>query len=167
MSSKKAFFNNVSLILGVSCAIITLVIMVVSGSPFDMLHKTYSDNAIPPIWVWGLSSILLSFLSGCGAGILLGNLIHGKLSGNHEHSAYKGMIFFVALFFLSNAHYPIFFVAERFFISLIISVVAIAAAVLCALFWAKPSPLSTVLVSLFALWQMYVTFINVCVLLKI
>ena len=167
MSPKKTLFNSIAFVSGTLCSVLTLVIMAVSGSPYEMLHKIYANNAIPPIWIWWLACILVSFLAGYGAGILLENLKSGKLAGDHEHSAYKGLIFYVTFFLLSNSHYPLFFVAERFFISLTITLFSIIAAALCAFFWSKPSPLSTVLISFFILWQIYVAFINVCILIKI
>lgn len=167
MSEKKSIFTNISIISGITCAAISLIVIFLSGSPLDMLHKTNESNAVPPIWVWGISSIVFSFLAGYAAGILIGNMFCGRIKGGIESSAYIGLIFFVILLFLSNLHYPLFFVAERFIISLLIAILAFASAIACAVFWAKPSPLSTVLISIFSLWLIYVAFVNVCILLKL
>ena len=167
MSTQKSTFTNISLICGIVSAALTLIIIFVSGSPYDMLHKTDSSNAIPPIWVWGIASTLFSFLSGYAAGILVGSMWCGKIIGSSEISAYRGLILFVALFFLSNAHYPLFFVAERFIISIIPALLSIIFAIACAVFWAKPSPLSSILISIYSVWMIYVSFVNVCILIKI
>ena len=167
MSEKKSIFTNVSLISGITCAVISLLVIFLSGSPLDMLHKTDGTNTVPPIWVWGISSVVFSFLSGYAAGILIGNMFCGRIKGGIESSAYIGLIFFVILLFLSNLHYPLFFVAERFIISLLIAFLAFAATIACAVFWAKPSPFSTVLISIFSLWLIYVSFVNVCILIKL
>lgn len=166
MSTQKSTFTNISIFCGITSAVLTLIIIFVSGSPYDMLHKTDSSNAIPPIWVWGIASTIFSFLAGYATGILIGNMWCGKITGDNEISAYRGLIFFVALFFLSNAHYPLFFVAERFIISLIPAILSIVFAIACAAFWAKPSPLSCVLISVYSIWMIYVSFVNVCVLIK-
>ena len=167
MSNKKSTFTNISLICGIVSAALSLLIIFLSGSPYDMLHKIDSENTLPPIWVWIVSSTVFGFLSGYAMGILIGNMWCGKIVGANEISAYRGLIFFVALFFLSNAHYPLFFVAEKLIVSLVITILAIISAIACAILWAKPSPLSSVLVSVYALWLIYVAFVNVCVLIKI
>ena len=167
MSTKKSLFTNISLICGIASSAITVLIFFISGSPFDMLHKVDLGNTLPPIWVWGISSAVFSFLSGYAAGILIGNMWCGKIVGNNEISAYRGLICFVALIFLSNLHYPLFFVAVRFLISLAVAMIGIIVAIACAVFWAKPSPLSSVIISVYSLWMLYVSFVNICLIIKI
>lgn len=167
MSTKKNTFTNISLICGIASAAISLIIIFLSGSPHEMLHKTDANNTVPPVWVWGISSAVFCFLSGYAAGILIGNMWCRKITGTNEISAYRGLIFFVSLLFLSNAHYPLFFVAEKLLISLIVVIIAIVSAIACAIFWAKPSPLSSVLVSVYSLWLIYVAFVNTCIIIKI
>ena len=166
MSNKKSIFTNISLICGIASAALSLLIIFLSGSPYDMLHKIDSGNTLPPIWVWGISSTVFGFLCGYAMGILIGNMWCGKIVGSNEISAYRGLVFFVALFFLSNAHYPLFFISEKLIIALIIALLAIVVAIACAVFWAKPSPLSSVLISVYSLWLIYVAFVNVCILIK-
>ena len=166
-TSKSISFSGISLILGVICAFIKLISVVISGSPFEMIHKLDPNGIIPSVWIWNLCGIILYFLAGCAAGIAVNETNSKRLCGTKEASAYKVGLFFISLLFLGILHYPLFFVCERLLISLLVAVISVICSVMCAVLWSKISSFAALIMTSFAFYSVYVAFINICILMSI
>lgn len=164
--SKGITFNGLSLTLGIICAFIKIVSVVMSGSPFDMIHKLDPNGIIPSFWLWNICGIILYFLAGNAAGIVINDVSKRSNCGPIAIYGYKGGMFFVALFFLGILHHPLFFICERLLTSLIVAVAACVCAVMCAVFWTKISSAATVIMISFAFYSLYITLINICILVS-
>ena len=159
-SVTKKQFNNIPLTCAIIAAIICALTMWISGNPYDMIHKLDSKNMIPPVWLWRLTNIIWFFLLGFGAGKVISEVGSGCISGEREIGAYKGGLFFISATFLALVHYPLFFSAERIFISLIIILISEVCSLLCAAIWSKVSSLATIIMSAYSFWLFYTIFIN-------
>ena len=159
-------FNNLSLTCAIIAAVICALTLWMSGSPYEMVHKLDSKNILPPIWIWRLTYLIWFFLLGLGVGKIMSAACAGCISGEREISAYKGGIFFITAFFCALIHYPLFFSAERIFISLIIALVAVLCSLICAVIWSKISTFTSVVMYAYSFWLFYTIFINACILFQ-
>ena len=163
----KSKLGNIPLIFAIISAVIGLSVIICSGSPYDLIHKIKLDDLLPPIWIWCLSSLILNFLTGYALGCIMSSVASKRLCGEKEIRAYQGIIFFIGSIFLSLAHYPTFFVAEKLVIALILSVVSIMLSLICFILWTKVSFISSIIMATFTLWGGYVAYVNLRVLLSI
>jgi tryptophan-rich sensory protein len=106
----------------------------------------------------------MMFLSGMAAGITVNEIKSGKLTLKKEREAYRGGLYFISMFFLSLIHYPLFFACERILISLIISIITVVCATLCAIMWSGISSVACVMMSANAFFSVYIAFINLNIL---
>ncbi len=165
--SDKTKQNNIPLIIGIMFAAIGLSVIILSGSPYEMLHKISNDKLIPPLWIWCGSELLQKFLVGYALGTVITLIGAKRICGANEIKAYQGIIFLIILIFLAIAHYPIFFIAEKLFVSVIISILALICSIICICLWTKISFLSTVIMLPSTAWSAYVTFVSARVMLNL
>lgn len=158
--------NTISIILASIYTILTLLVRLISGSPFDMLHKFNTSNLLPPIWLFNLCSLFWAFIIVYAAGIIINQVSCGKCRGKMEICSYKGGLFFVSVLFLSLIWYPVFFIAERPFIALIVSLSMAICSALCAFFWSGINRIAALIVAAYTLWSSYIVFINLSVLFQ-
>ena len=165
--SDRSKSNNTPLILGIVLALIGLFVIICSGSPFDTLHMLNEKDILPPIWIWCATLLVLKFLEGYALGCLLTLLSTKRLCGNKEIKAYQGGIFFIAYVFLTLAHYPILFIAERPLAAVLISAAAFISSVICFIIWTKTAFLPCAVMALNTIWAFYVTFVSARVLINL
>lgn len=165
-SSKINRFGGVSLICGIICSLLCAGSVLISGSPFEMIHKLNVGHALPPMWLWGFLSFVWGFLVGSAAGTVIAETFCSKAHNEREICAYKGGLFFLGALFFFALHYPLFFVAERLFFAMVSVLIALACACLCALFWSKVSIYATVIMVSFAFWLFYVLFVTLSIIVQ-
>lgn len=139
---------------------ITLSVIILSGSPYDMLHKFNATDIIPPIWIFNIFTTIWAFIIGYTAGYVIYGTSHIRQRIEISLNACKGGIFFVSFTFLYHIWYPLFFIAERPLISLLISIFAIVCAAVCSFFWTKISGYVSLTIAAYALWLSYISFVN-------
>ena len=156
---------------GIRYGIIACAICVISRilfeNPLEMLHIVNGRHLLPPMWLYNVISYILFFLIGFSAGSIA-DMTSSKINcGRAEVLAYKGGIYFCFCFFSSIIHYHCFFLGQRLFLALLISVVCTICAVVCAVSWrnARPST-SSLIMFFFALWQLYICFVSLSVFLR-
>lgn len=169
MSGSKAFgkslFNGCSVIVGSICVGIYVIMLTISGSPYEMIHKLDIGKMIPPMWMWRVFSIVWIFLSGVAAGLVVYERICHRIAGERELRAYRGGIYFISSFFLTIVHYPLFFCLERLMIAFLVALLAMIGAAVSSVIWSKVSAISSVILAGNAFWLLYVTFISACLLI--
>lgn len=165
--SIKAKHNNLPLIIGCIFALIGIAVIFASGSPYDLLHKISIYRVIPPLWMWCLSTVIFDFLTGFALGLICSDIFSNGACREREISAYQGCIFFAVSFLLFLAHYPMLFVAERLVLALLIAIISLVCAGICFVFWAKISPIPTIIIVAYMLWLAYLTFANGYIILNI
>lgn len=165
--SDNAKSNNTPIIFGIIFAAISILIAICSGSPLDMLHKLEGIDIMPPMWLLCLSQLIVIFLAGYALGALVLQLSSKRLCGEKEVKAYQGGIFFIAFTFLSFAYYPVFFVAEKPLIAVLISVMAIICSAISFAIWSKISFSACMIMALNTLWFAYITFLSIKVLISL
>ena len=165
-ASKNGLLNTYSLICGAVCAFFCIMTMVISGSPYEMIHKFNSVGMLPPMWLWRLCFLVWSFLSGVSVGTVFYEGACGRLSPEREAVAYKGGIFFTFTLFLFCLQYPLFFSLERLFVSFLFALGALICSVFCAVIWSKIFRTASILLVGVSFWQLYAVFVNACVLIS-
>ena len=140
--------------------------VIISGSPFEMIHKMDVGNILPPMWLWGFLSLIWGFLVGYSAGVIFFYAIRKRSDKESELRAYKGGMFFLASAFFFVLHYPLFFVGGRMLIALIAALVAMACACACAFFWSRVAAFATIIMSAYAFWLFYVVFITLSIIFQ-
>lgn len=165
-SSRNNLFNGISLICGTICSIFFIGSVIISGSPFDMIHKFNVGNILPPMWLWGFLTLIWGFLVGYAAGIVIFETTYHKAHNEREICAYKGGLFFLSAAFFFVLHYPLFFVAERLLVSLLAILIAAACACLCAFFWSRITAFATVIMASYAFWLFYVVFVTLSIIFQ-
>lgn len=152
--------SNISLIVGGASAAIQAIVIFTSGSPYSVAHTVASLNFIPPVWIWCLTLIIDAFLLGYAFGNVFFELSSGKSHRESEVRAYQGGMFFTAACLLSFIHYPLFFIQQKFFMSLIISLLILCLSCLCIFFWRKVSFISCAAIFIHSSWTAYVFLAN-------
>lgn len=166
ISSRNNLFNGISLVCGTICSIFFIGSMIISGSPFEMIHKLNVGNILPPMWLWGFFTLIWGFLGGYAAGLIIFEAVRNKAHSEREICAYKGGLFFLAALFFFVLHYPLFFVGEKLFVALLAVLIAAACACLCAFFWSRIAAFATVIMASYAFWLFYVVFVTLSIIVQ-
>lgn len=165
--SKPSKINNISLIFGVISSLVFFFVMGMFGSPYDTIHKIDAYGIIPPIWLWKTTTMFWSFLVGFAAGKIIFDMTHIQPSIDIKLYAYRGGLFCLSAFFLSLCHYPLFFNAEKIFISLIVALIAVIFSAICATLWTHASRGPSLIMFGFSFWLLYVVIVNFSVFFRI
>ena len=154
-----------AVICGIIYACIGFFIRIGVEDPYTFLHTLGVGAFMPPLWIFNLMSVFWYFISGAAAGVTIGIVACGKLGSCSEKNLYRGGMLFIVLFFSSLIWYPLFF-STKLFLSLLISLLALASCVLCAFFWRTLSTFVFISLCATGLWQFYVLLINLSVILR-
>ncbi len=161
IKNKAQFGGTLSLVTGTVSAICCFISRTSFGSPLDMMHKLNSISIMPPLWVLNILSFLFYFLLGFSAGLVIEAGTCKMNIGDSEVHAYRGGVFLIASFFLSLMRYHTFFLSEKIFISLLISITSTVCIFFCTLEWAKIIPSkASITVGLCTIFELYLTIIT-------
>ena len=127
----------------------------VSGSPVWLIHTLGISNFIPPVWLM----VLLASVSYAVGGIALGSALGNRFCTRNEKK-YQGAMWFCIMASLGYVWYPIFFCANLFFISLIVSILCFFCAFCATVCFARVSFLSFWAMILYDAWLFYLLFLN-------
>ncbi len=165
-SPKCKFINGTSLVLGIISVIVRMFSLSVAGEPYDMLHKLDGNNIVPPVWMLNLLLNLAYFIAGYAAGIVSNTIASGNVNCEEKMSAYRGGMYFIAAYFLTLIHYPLFFVSEKLSASLIVIVITLISLIICIYSWAKFSPSAAMILTVYFIITIYLFFINLFILMN-
>lgn len=164
MKKQSFFFTQQGVIFGAISAVFCLFFISAFGSPFDMIHKLNGIGMIPPIWIINLLLIVFFFLQGFSFGSIITAAKNRINVGEKELCAYRGTVFLSCAFFLSLLWYPLFFFAEKLFLSLLVSIVCLIFSILCAIEWLHAEPIgASITVFVCSIFEFYIFFINLSV----
>ena len=164
MKKQSFFFTQYGVIFGAISSIFCLFFISAFGSPFDMIHKLNGIGMIPPIWIINLLSIVFFFLQGFSLGSIITAAKNRINVGEKELCAYRGTVFLSCAFFLSLLWYPLFFFAEKLFLSLLVSIVCLIFSILCAIEWLHAEPVgASITIFVCCIFEFYILFINLSV----
>lgn len=161
---RTVIFNTTSLICGIINMLVCLTVRIVSGSPFEVIHRLNCGEVLPPIWLFNLFWLIGSFVAGYASGIIINEFLCGRLNGRNEICAYRGGLFFVALLFLAIIWYPLFFVKEALFLSLLIAIISLVCAFFCGCIWFKSEKVASILIFAYFVWLFYILIVNFLIL---
>ena len=157
--------NKCGLVCGIIYAVIGLIVRICTKSPYNTIHVLGADVYLPPLWIFNLLCLFWLFVSGFAAGITVGKMAIKRICGREEISAYRGLLTFICLFFLSLLWYPLFFGGERLALSLLVALLCVICSSACGLAWRSVVGLPGLLMGANALWQFYVLLVNLLVIL--
>ena len=157
---KTVVFNKISLVCGVISTVLCLAVRIVSGSPFDMIHKLGNSEFIPPIWIFNLLCMTWSFISGYAGGMIINEVACRRICGREEICAYRGGLFFISQLYLALTWYPLFFASESIFLSLLTALLAVICSGICSASWSRASKISALIMAAYTIWLTYVLLIN-------
>lgn len=164
MKGNTSTVNFTSLICATACAAFSAITRIVSGSPFDTVHKLDTCDMIPPMWIFNLLSVIWAFIIGLAAGGIVTAVSSGRCGGASQISAYRGGLFFISSFFLGIIWYPTFFCSQSLLISLLLALCALICNVVCAFNWYNlPVAAPPLIMSAYVLWLFYIVFMNISV----
>ncbi len=160
IKNKVQFGGITSLVMGSISSICCFISRTSFGSPLNMMHKLNDVNIMPPLWILNLLSFLFYFLIGFSAGLVIEAGACKMNLGDSQAHAYRGGIGIVASFFLSLIRYHVFFLSEKIFISLLISIISTICIFLCTYEWSKIIPSkASITVGLCGFFELYLTII--------
>lgn len=165
--SRRSRSNNISLVCGIIGAVLFFFVMGLFGDPYDIIHRIDVFGIIPPIWLWKTTTTVWGFLIGYAAGRIISDMYCEQSSVDIRISAYRGGLFYIAAFFLSLSHYPLFFNAEKIFISLIVALISAILTAICGAIWSRVEKGSSLIMFGYAFWLFYVVFVNFSIFFRI
>lgn len=151
-------------ICGGAVLLAALLVRLSTGSPYPVLHTVRVDLVLPPTWITGLIWLAGFFAVGCGWGYVLG--LRG-CSARRQALKFQGGMYIVLSVTLALAWYPLLFGLTSFLISWLCLLGAAGMALLCAWAWIRLSRGAAALVLAFALWLLYLSFVQLGVILHI
>ena len=166
-NGKISRINKTGLTFGLVTLIIFIVVRLFCDNSYEMIHKFDTSDIIPPLWLLNLLTFVWGFLIGYAAGSVIDCVMHSGASINLEIAAYRGGLFFLTLFFLSQTWYCIFFQGGHLFIALLIIVIALLSSIICAYFWYSALKTSALIIGAYCIWLFYLIILNASVLLHI
>ncbi len=156
---------------GILCAgLVMLAILLcrfLSGPAAPIFLRADIAYLLPPLWLQSLLSLLVAFLQGYGAGMVIQGVASGRQSMTGRLQACRGGICFVALIFSEILRHPLYFSCGRPFIAFLITVGAMLLAVLCAYFWYSVSPIAALIEGSCTLWLFFLAMQELVVALCI
>ena len=119
------------------------------GSPNPALTQLGIRNLVPPVWLMGLLWTLWYFALGVALGAVL------CMYGSCSIAAWRGAFFFLLMICVGFLWYPLYFVRQNALLALVVILVTLLCAVLCALCWQGTSPAAAAVIWLHVLWLLY------------
>lgn len=162
---KEGIVSGASLICGIIGAVIWLSVRILSGSPYELLHKIEGYELFPPVWLYSLCCLLWSFIIWFGAGTVINTVVFKCINPEIERGAYKGGLLFLLSFFLYASYYPIMFAKESIFIASVCTMISAIFSSMCSFYWLKVSGAASLIMGSFTLWQIYIFIISFSVFL--
>ena len=132
-----------------------------------MIHKFDNSGVIPALWLLNLLSFIWGFLIGYAAGSVLDTISCGGESITSEIAAYRGGLFFLVSFFLSQVWYSVFFGGEHLLLAIFLIILTLVSSIICAYFWSSVLKLVALTLGAYGLWLFYLFILNASVLLHI
>jgi len=170
MSNKTPFVRKNSSPLPSACGIIYaslgLAVRIMSGSPYEALHKIDLDGIMPPLWIFNLISIGIYFLAGFAAGNIIEYIFHIRPDPKTELFAYKGALFFICSLFLSLLWYPAFFVTQSLFVTVITLLLTVITQIGAAYKWSYVKKSASIFLIFSTLWHFYSLIVMIMIILS-
>lgn len=156
--------HNISA-LSVICTVIfvsiALMVRFFTGSPYKIINYCGLRGVIPPVWVMVVMWIFWYII----LGIAFGTVIGCKEIRN-EASKYKGGMIFVIMMAMSYAWYPLFFGCGALFFGLLVCESVFILSILCAVCFTSVNRLSSLFMSAFSFWMLWMVGLNITALLN-
>ena len=157
-----SLFNRTNIISGTACALFYFISRIICGNGFDMLHKLSEFDILPPIWIFNAIFLIFYFIIGIAAGAMIHGVSLQQIRGEGETCAYRGGLFFISSFFLGIIWFPLFFIFQSLFFSVLCALSALMCALVCAFQWYKTvNKSSPTLMATFAVWMFYILFLSI------
>ncbi len=167
ISKNELYWNRSGIICGCICASLQLAVTVVCGNPMYILQRPDISIIMPPMWIYLLLSLTLSFLLGYGGGNIINCARCGKRYSRFERNIYIGGLFFISLIFLNLIRYQLFFKDGRIFTAFIVTLLCAASSAVSAYFWCRVSTLSAIITASFTMWMVYNVILTLTVLFRL
>ena len=153
---------------GLFCGCITGAFCLLSrtlfGNPLGTIHLIEKTNLLPPLWIFNLLSVCTCFLVGMSFGWIADHVISGNNAGQRAVCAYRGALYLSVSFFLFVIWFSVLFYGQRFFVSLVLSVVALICSLACAVEWGRLIPTrASLIVYLNTVWLFYIMLLSLSV----
>lgn len=153
-----------SIVFGAITATFCFLSRTLFGTPYDTAHLTEGINFLPSIWLFNFLSVSACFLMGASAGWVIDCIERGDNSGVRSISAYRGALFLSFSFFLFLIWFPVLFFAQRFFLSFVISILALVSSLACAVEWGRLNPTrASLVIWADTVWLFYIMFVSLSV----
>lgn len=142
--------------------VVALLTRASTGSPLVAVHKLNALEVLPPLWLLGVLWLCAYALLGGATGYLLGRPVGG---GRNEALLWRGAAFLVLTVALSLVWYTLLFGKLCVFPAWLCLPLSATAALICTLSWWRLCRGAALITAGFALWQVAVFLMQLCVML--
>lgn len=158
--------NKVAICFGLVASALSFGVRAATKNPFDLIHKLNCADLLPPIRLFNILCTVWFFLIGYAAGLIVFRVIKRRICGYKLISTYKGGLLFLGGFFFSLSWYPVFFGAERIFLSFLLALSAALCFAVCARLWSCIAPIPVLITVAYTLWLVYIFVLIITVFFK-
>ena len=137
------------------------VVRGVSGSPYQNGMMLRFSALLPPVWLMGICWLAWYALLGA---VLMGVLFDGRNDAGTQAVKYRGGMTFLCMLFFGFLWYPTFFCAGRIFLSVLICASVLFLCILTACCYRMVFRLASAVLSLHALFLLWMLTLNVGIL---
>ena len=131
------------------------------GAPNATIAQMGIRELIPPVWLLSLLWLIWYFLLGAALGYVLYTF------GASCIGAWRGAFFFLLMIFVGFLWYPLFFVKQNIFLSLLVIFAVLLLCCVCTLHWQSLSLAVGAVFWLHALWLLYMLILQIICLLGV
>lgn len=136
-----------TLAVGVIATLCYITVRILCGSPYRVMLELGISDLIPPVWLFTLLHALAFFTAGCAAGFVLGYRPIGCAA-----EKYKGCMIYVLAAAMELCWYPTLFAGGLVFVALLVSILAMALAVMTTVIFFRVSRFAGFLFVLHDVW---------------
>ena len=141
--------------------ILAVLIRFLSGSPYRVWLLLNVRQLLPPLWILSLLDGLFLLAMGFACGVIM-----ASRRKSEQYAKYRGGMFFVLLFSLRFAAYPLLFRGAMLEVSLICMILTCIIGLVCSKLFLDTNRLSGVVTVCFFIWNCYLTVLLFsCILL--
>ena len=134
--------------------ILAILIRLLSGSPYRVWLLLAVNQALPPLWILSLVDGVLTLAMGFACGLIM-----ASRRKSEQCAKYRGGMFFVLLFSLRFAAYPLLFRGAMLAASVICMLLTCLSGVICSKLFFDTHRLSGLVAICFLIWNCYLTML--------
>ena len=155
--------SNMGIVIfcGALWALAGVLMKAFGASPYPVLLALGVQELVPPVWLMALLWTLSFFTVGCAAGIAF-----SCRTCRGECEKYKAALLFLLLFVLELLWYPTLFSGMLLFLSALLALLILGAAVFLSVILSRIGRLAAVILIFHDVWLAYLLILNFVILFR-